>query len=103
MIPRTGAPYRAGVRVFGLAAVVVAAVGIATAQGPEPQAPAAPDCSTIDARHLDMQMNIHASAVLVACGREVAGGEAAELGVERDPDAGTILKGANVDLSLIHI
>jgi hypothetical protein len=81
--------------VFGLVTIVVGAVAMGTAQQPSQDLP---DCSTLDAMHVEMQMNLRASAALVACGRSTGGEEAAELGLTRDPDAGTGLAGGNFDV-----
>src|SRR5712692_6578748 len=98
MASRLQAPFRIGVRVFGLAALVVLAMAGATAQEPAPLAPppALPACEDLDKLGIPMQMNLRASAAMVACGRDVGGSEAQELGGGR-PEATLI--GGNVDVT----
>src|SRR5579859_4540091 len=42
---------------------------LTTASAPAAAPPEAVDCSQIAAHHLDMQMNLHAAAILAACGQ----------------------------------
>ena len=69
-------PFGAAVRLLCLTILSAVMVGgaTATAQEPAPSAPAAlPECSMLDTLGVPMQMNLRASAAMVACGRAVAG------------------------------